>query len=97
MPKFTRSFITGSWAYGSPRLHEHEDNMCEECDGEGCENCRSDIDLVTLVSKEDFEMRLIVCGERIKVQRHQVHQDVLLNIPEVLSDEFEDIAMNFQH
>lgn len=52
MAGFTRSFITGSWAYGSPDMdHEYCSKCCRPMPGTG-----SDVDLVVLVSKADLEI-----------------------------------------
>lgn len=56
--KYTRAFVTGSYAYGDP---VEPDEWCSEC-----KQYRngSDIDLVVLVSKEDLEqLRGLSSGE----------------------------------
>lgn len=52
MPKFTRSFITGSWAYGNPNTNY---DYCVEC-GHESPGSGSDVDIVVLVSQEDLEI-----------------------------------------
>ena len=54
MAKLLRSFITGSWAYGSPKLKQENCSYCGRPIAEGC----SDVDLVVLVSMEDLETLL---------------------------------------
>lgn len=59
MPKFTRSFIMGSWAYGKPNLH-HE--FCGECSRD-IPDSGSDVDLVVLVSKDDLGILTQECDD----------------------------------
>jgi len=56
-PKFTRSFITGSWAYSEPDL-DHD--PCPECN-RNLPDTGSDVDLVVLVSKEDSGILAETC------------------------------------
>lgn len=48
-PKYTRPFLTGSWAYGAPRLSWGRFDEDEKDEA-------SDVDLVVLVSPEDLEI-----------------------------------------
>lgn len=59
MSKYTRSFITGSWVYGSPRM---DGDICNECNGH-MQGSSSDVDLVVLVSEDDLDTLKQECDD----------------------------------